>query len=74
MIPNTEYIDVEGILVITYDLIKKHHTTEEFEDFVRWMRGQTCLMMPNGEAGIYSWDYERWVKQGMDTEQGEDWD
>jgi hypothetical protein len=73
MIPKEEYINLFDILVISQDLLEKYHTTEEMIQFFRWMGGQTA-MEHEGEIYYYSWDYERWVRQGMQKEQGEDWD
>ena len=44
-------------------------TPEQFKAFSEWMCGQTM-----SEHGIYPWDIDRWIKQGMKTEQGADWD
>lgn len=75
MIPKTEYIFVDGVgHVVTDELVQKYHTPEDVSKFNKWMRGQTSLCMSDGKAGIYSWDYERWLSQGKKTQQGEDWD
>lgn len=42
--------------------------------FQKWMAGQTGCMSPEGDLGVYKWDYERWLLQGKQTKQGTDWD
>lgn len=75
MIPKNEYIFVDDVgNVITDELFLKHHNQNDYEIFSKWMRGQTCIVLPDGKVGIYSWDYERWLKQGKKKEQGADWD
>jgi len=44
-------------------------TPNQWKTFEQWMQGQTCI-----EQGCYAWDFQRWVKQGMKSEQGKDWD
>ena len=73
MIPNTEYYLCDSFTYITEELFKKHHTEEDWKTFIYWMCGQTCSEV-NGQAAIYSWDYERWLRQGKQKEQGKDWD
>lgn len=75
MVPKSEYIFVEHVgNVITDKLFKKYHSESDVEKFNKWMTGQTCCVLLSGEIGIYSWDYERWLRQGRKTEQGSDWD
>ncbi|MFA5049140.1 MAG: hypothetical protein WC516_09005 [Patescibacteria group bacterium] len=75
MIPKDKYIFVEGVGdVITDELFLQYHDNNEHSIFYQWLRCQTYLLMDNGKAGIYSWDYERWIRQGKKTEQGRDWD
>jgi hypothetical protein len=60
---------------VTSDMVATAHTPEEYENFIKWMRGQT-IAFGNDEktSAIYVWDYERWFRQGCKTEQGKDWD
>ena len=68
-IPIESYIEHAGILFVTMELIEKFHSTEEVERFKTWMGGQTCGVLSDGTGGIYSWDYERWIREGKLTEQ-----
>lgn len=80
MIPESEYVTIpygdDGTLtVVTLELIRKHHTDREVENFGEWIYGQTVVGLPDGTGGIFIWDYERWLRQGMMTEQdARDWD
>ncbi|KKN99071.1 hypothetical protein LCGC14_0143180 [marine sediment metagenome] len=77
MIQKNEFIyHEEGeFYYVTSEMVKKAHTEQEAKDFHEWMGGQTCGMTPDGEMAIYSWDYERWCRQGKRTEQcSYDWD
>lgn len=75
MIPGNKYISDQGMKVVTINLVKQYHTKSEFENFNKWISGQTGLMMSNGDFGIYVSDYERWMNQGKLTEQlSHDWD
>lgn len=78
MIKPNEYIRIwptEPMMGVTFKMVEKAHTKKEYENFCAWMGGQTCGTMANGESGIYSWDYERWLRQGKKTDQNkEDWD
>jgi hypothetical protein len=77
MIKPNEYIKIwptEETRGVTYNQVKAAHTQDEYFNFCKWMCGQTCGMMDNGEAAIYSHDYERWARQGKLAEQGVDWD
>ena len=48
---------------------------EEAARFWHWMRGQTVTLRPDGDTGVYQWDFERWVRQGRREEQASiDWD
>lgn len=42
------------------------------------MYGQTCMLIKDGAIEVvcvYTWDYERWLRQGKQMEQDpEDWD
>lgn len=57
-----------------WDDITDSLDSDEVSRFNDWMAGQTCCESPGGGAGVYRWDYERWVRQGKKTEQGKDWD
>ncbi len=78
MIPQSEYKTAPGIgSYITFDQIKKYHSAQESDDFIEWMSGQTCSGVYENEtwvSAIYVDDYERWLRQGKQTEQGADWD
>jgi hypothetical protein len=78
MIIPKDYIKIwkdQPQLGVTYNMVKAAHSQKEYLDFLKWMTGQTVGMMDNGEAGIYSHDYERWLKEGMKKEQNaETWD
>lgn len=74
-IPEHEYVDAGGFKVVTYQLVELHHTPGEVESFCRWMGGQTCAVLDDGSAGIYSWDYERWLREGrLDCQLPGTWD
>jgi hypothetical protein len=68
MIPKTHYYTASQFTYITQRLFMAYHTKEDWEVFDHWMRGQTCSEV-NGEVAIYSWDYERWVRQGKRKDQ-----
>lgn len=74
-IPKTNYYETKDkeFTYITKRLFLAYHSEAEWIIFAQWMRGQTTGLV-DGEAAIYSWDYERWVNQGKQTEQGSDWD
>jgi len=78
MIKPENYIKIwkgQPQLGVTYNMVRKAHTEQEYAKFIRWMGGQTQGMMDNGEAAVYSWDYERWCRQGKKTVQNAvDWD
>jgi len=42
--------------------LKKMMTKKEFEQFGKWMYGQTGLVRRDGKCGYYSWDVERFLK------------
>lgn len=42
---------------ISLDLPEKYKP--EFEEF---MRGKTCPILDNGQRGVYSWDFEQYLK------------
>ena len=73
MIPAEKYHFCPSFTYITEDLFKIYHSEEEWKVFIYWMRGQTCSEV-DGKAAIYSWDYERWLRQGRKKDQGADWD
>ena len=55
---------------IRWDDIKASLTTEQFDNFNKFIRGQTCI-----EEGCYPYDFKRWVEQGMsDKQRAYDWD
>jgi hypothetical protein len=73
-IPVEEYgLSPSGYTYITNEILEKHHNKNEVAKFNEWMRGQTCGLI-DGKPAIYSWDYERWLGQGRQIEQGPDWD
>lgn len=50
--------------------IEKRLNKKQFNNFKKWMSGQTMIL-----EGVYPWDFERWVSQGMKTKQNvDDWD
>jgi hypothetical protein len=59
---------------IAWKDIEEHAPKKEFADFCSFMRGQTMLVRDDGDGGVYTWDFDRWVRQGRKTEQGLDWD
>ena len=60
---------------VSFETVRKWHTQEEFDKFSEWMNGQTMGVSDDGVGMIYTHDYERWVCQGMKTEQNSnDWD
>jgi len=54
---------------VTSEMVKEAHTEEEYDNFSKFMNGQTQC-----GAGIYAWDYERWIHEGMRNQQGSNWD
>jgi len=63
-IPKTTYLFHQDISYVTMEMVKAHHTHKEATQFRKWCSGQTCMRLPNGTSGIYSWDYERWCQEG----------
>ena len=63
-IPAEEYVESHGMKVVTLELFNKHHTPEDLVVFSEWYSGQTGLMMEDGKMGIYTSDYERWIREG----------
>lgn len=59
-IPPSEYVLTNGEPRVTLELVKKYHTPEEVGRFCKFMIGQT-----RDSGGIFPWDYERWINQGM---------
>jgi len=77
MISKNDYIKIwptEEMMGVTFDMVKKAHTKEEYDNFCKWMNGQTCGRMDDGASAVYSHDYCRWLRQGKMKEQGIDWD
>lgn len=74
-IPTKEYGLESDTSYVTFAQIRAYHTREECEYFYKWMRGQTAMLLKSGHTGIYTWDYERWLREGKKTEQNADtWD
>lgn len=74
-IPIEEYGMEIDMSYVTFAQVREYHTKEESEHFCKWMHGQTAMMLKNGKTGIYTWDYERWLREGKKTEQNADtWD
>lgn len=74
-IPEHEYIEAHGCMVITLQLFELHHTPNELEIFSAWFNGQTGMLMDDGTCGVYVSDYERWLAQGRsDSQCSHDWD
>jgi len=59
---------------IRWDDIEKHAPPDELKSLSKWMNGQTMLGCDDGTGGVYTWDFDRWVRQGKHTEQGMNWD
>lgn len=78
MINKKDYIKIwkdQPQLGVTYNQVKAAHTQNEYFNFCKWMSNQTVGTMDDGNAGIYSWDYERWLREKMKKEQNQDtWD
>ena len=32
------------------------------DDFFNWMNGQTCPLLPNGQAGVFWYDLNRYIQ------------
>jgi len=52
--------------------IKEHAPPEELKKFNEWLCGQTMLLRSDGDSGIYTWDFDRWVGQGKVNKQNKD--
>lgn len=63
-IPKDEYKKEHKTPFITKALLDKYHTPKEVKAFGIWFTGQTGLITSEGEYGIYTWDYERWLEEG----------
>jgi len=77
MIHRREYVQHKrgAFAYVTSDMIATVHTPEEYENFKRWIGGQTVSVANDGmTTAIYAWDYERWIREGCKTEQGPTWD
>lgn len=74
MIKPEQYKKEGNISYITFEMIKGSHTKREVRNFREWHGGQTGILCKNGDMGIYTHDYECWLKDGMPTCQGADWD
>lgn len=65
----------ETVTGVTFEMVKESHTPKEYDDFCKWMNGQTCGQTEDGTSAIYNWDYMRWLRQGKKTTQNAiDWD
>lgn len=60
-IPKEKYLDREGCTFITIDMLYCYHTQALVDSFRHFMRGQTMMLLPSGNSGYCSWDYERWL-------------
>ncbi len=74
MIKPDQYKKQGNVPYVTSAMIKACHTKKEARRFSKWFGIGTQLALPNGEGGIYTWDYENWIESGMPTCQGADWD
>jgi len=74
MIKPEQYKQEQKISYVTMDMIKGSHTKREVRRFREWYSGQTGILVDGSICGIYTHDYERWLKDGMPTCQGADWD
>lgn len=69
-VPKSEYVTADGVgACVPMDAVRKYHTTGEVDRFCKFMYGQTSC-----EHGVYSCDYERWLRGHMKNSQGADWD
>lgn len=68
-IPPEEYGMESDMSYITFAQIREYHTKQESEHFYKWMRGQTAMFLKSGHTGVYTSDYERWLREGKKTEQ-----
>lgn len=64
---------------MTFNMIKDILTDDAYIAFEKWMYGQTCTSNDKGEIVVYSWDFERWVRETMkhgfpvEEQMGPDW-
>ena len=42
--------------------IEQHAPESERNRLDDWMCGQTMLMRDDGDTGIYTWDFDRWLR------------
>ena len=73
MINEKDYKIGGGVSYITYQQVLDNHSDKEVRSFDNYFVGQTGMLI-NGEYGIYTWDYERWIEGGMPDKQGRSWD
>jgi len=74
-IPEEEYVESQGMKVVTIELFNRHHTPEDLVVFSEWYSGQTGLTMEDGTLGVYICDYERWLREGrLDRQLPGTWD
>ena len=70
MLKPSEYIDMGAYKGVTFNQIKESHTLEEYNNFNRFIFGQTCGYDPvHGVEIVYFWDYERWLCEGKQNKQ-----
>lgn len=50
--------------VVTWVDLQTYHTRSDYAKLRKWMFGQTCHV-----EGVYTWDYERWLREGKSTDQ-----
>ena len=48
---------------LTKEEIIKQHGKKVFEDFEKFMFGQTVLVLDDGSCGFYIWDFEKFFRQ-----------
>jgi hypothetical protein len=46
----------------------------KWADFIKWMRGQTCPILDDGECGFYQYDVDRYVGHKKDGHTPIIWD
>lgn len=64
-IPASEYVEFCDHMVVTSQLLELYHTPEEIENFTKWLRGQTGVILEDGTHGFYASNYERWFYRGQ---------
>lgn len=75
MIPKNQYKKIGMLTGVTYDQVRNYHGLVLYDKFWKFMCGQTCGYDPITDTVIiYSWDYERWINEGMKDKQGINWD